>query len=167
MLLQLQQLLCTDNENGIIVITISPHSQSPQSHPSQFWHCKGLVISYSRTATALRLVKLKMLPHWLFQYLFYFSDWSVQVEPFITAVVFLHLRHDNLGNFTHQNQSDLQECPFSKWNMHKHFFQFLQPISRFGLYLGNETWPNGTFWLGMPQIVFSLKWFFCFTIIFF
>ncbi len=38
-------------------------------------------------------------------------------------------------------------------------FQFLQPISRFGLYLGNENRPNGTFRLRMPHIiwVFSLN----------
>ncbi len=34
------------------------------------------------------------------------------------------------------------------------FFQFLQPISHFGLYLGNENQPSGTFRLGICHILF-------------
>ncbi len=34
------------------------------------------------------------------------------------------------------------------------FFLFLQPISRFGLYLGNENRPSETFRLGMPHMRF-------------
>ncbi len=57
-----------------------------------------------------------------------------------------------VGAFTHQDRLDLQEGPFSWRNMRKHFFQFLQPISYFGLYLRNENWPSGTFRLRMPHI---------------
>ncbi len=39
--------------------------------------------------------------------------------------------------------------------MRKHFFRFLQRISHFSLYLRNENWPNGTFRLGLPHIIFQ------------
>ncbi len=41
-----------------------------------------------------------------------------------------------VGAFTHQVRLDLQEGPSSWWNMHKHFFRFLQP----------EFWPVSWKW---------------------
>ncbi len=54
-------------------IVVSQITSSSQSR-----HCKDLVINYSSTATTVRLIRLIMLPHYLFQCLFFFSGRASQ-----------------------------------------------------------------------------------------